>query len=556
MPAASWIQNVQLIQDLLDYVRARDTNRPLSQLAQRTQYLFEAIQEAQTGELLIARNVALDELTIPGSPVWFDTSDAKWKLGQAILEVASGNDFGFARPESEVKGVVLVKHTASTGDIALYGRIRNDVWGIDWDQVIDTGSLAAGRYYLSTTEGQITTSRNVLSVEIGTMDSLGNLVLTPSVTGNLRSHLHLRFQLEAVLGASLNDPGWVPVANFGGAGIPYPVGAIYGYNLTQNAALAAKFPPQPIDNYFMAYNGVGVHPDSLVVDENGIWWMNGTESPDNMGVHLYQSSETANYFEFWMTILNFGSKLVNSLQTVDQVDTIPIIIQDLLGAGADSGDLRIFLSQVLRIPELDDESDEGGYALKTVEGVKGVRGPVVNRIKAGPGISITGTEGTAADGRHGTLVISLSSALASLLRGQPSLVALDNAREDFYGEVPVLSLPQGRRSGFKMKIQVPDFLTGTYQAVINLGVVAPQAYNSQVSVSWMIVRPGSAVPSAATNGPAVELAVPTNQLTVFQTSAISGLLAGDILLVDIRRTSPPAQDIMLANLSFELSEVV
>ena len=552
--ATPWVQNVQLIQDFIDVVSAADTNRPLAQLVRRTQYLYEALTTAANGELLLVRNVSVAGPLPAGTPVWFDASDSRWKAGQAVVDVATGNDFGFAAPQSEVRGVVLVQHSPTTGDVALYGRVNGSHWGIDWEDVTDDESATPGRYYLSVDEGKITRSRNVLSVEIGTVDGGGDLVFTPNITGSLRSHLHLKFELEAVLAGDLDTPGWAAAADFVAAGITPPVGAVYGYVLGQNPDLAAKFPPQPIDNYFLAYNGVGVHKDAVVVNDDGIWWMNSTNTPANMGTHLYNTDEAVEYFEFWMTQLNTGSKLVTTLQTKDDANSLPIRIENLAEVLSTSGDLRIFLEQALKVIPLGTQSVADGYALKNVTGVSGVRGPVVDRVIAGPGVSVTGTEGTQSDGVHGTVQIASESAMLTLTKGVPVLAALDNAREDFYNQhLPVINLPTGRRSGVTFKVVVPDFLNGNWNLQLRFGVVSAGGISSSVEVDSLIVRPGSPVPASPTAEDAVTVVAPANELTLHETVAIGPVTAADIVLVTLKRDTPPGSDIMMASVVYDLT---
>lgn len=547
---STWVNEISFIEDMVDYVRADDTNRPLQELDSRTQYLYDAIQAQSLGELILARNVTLSGVLPPGTPVYFDTSDSLWKPAEAILDIQEGNDFGFAAPESEVKGLVLVNHlgTGNTADVALYGRIRSD-WGIQWDQVVDVENEDPGRYYLSVTPGKITLSRNVLSVEIGTLAADGSMVFTPDITGNLRSHLHLRFELEAVQAANLSEPGWADESLFPNA----PAGAVYGYNLSQNPELSAKFPPTPFDNYFLTYNGVGLARDTVVVDANGIWWMDASDAPFSLGDHVYTDT-VDHYFEFWMMQLNFGAKIVNSLRSGDVVDTLPVQVRALDGTPMDNGDLQVFLANSV-LP--DGDNDEGALAYKTINGVKAKRGPVVSRVVAGPGVTVSGASGNATDGFYGAIAISSTAALTSVLNSSPTLVALRNAREDFYNRnVPVLNLPRNRISSFKLKIPVAPFLPTNLGVTLRLGVLSASLFSTTVQIGVMVVSPGVDVPGAPTTGPDVPVSIlagEQNRLKLITTPVLATVQPGDVVLIDVGKDPAIANDIMFASIDYNLA---
>lgn len=550
---ATWVNNIDYIEDGVDIVRAEDTNRPLEQLDSRTGYLFEAIQAASLGELILARNVTLSEALSPGAPVWFDTSDGLWKPATAVLTVSEGNDFGFAAEESEVRGLVLVNHlgAGNTADVALYGRIRSD-WAIDWDLVTAEGDDTPARYYLSTEEGKITRTRNVLSVEIGVLGADGSMVFTPNITGNLRSHLHLRFPLEAVQAMNLTQPGWGAAGLFANA----PVGAAYGYNLSQNSDLSAKFPPMPIDNYFMSYNGVGLSTETVLVDANGIWWMDAVNTPFALGDHVYTDSVT-HYFEFWMMQLNFGAKIVNTLReglTGNPAGTLPVRVRALDGSSSDNGDLQLYLDQSVRTQTPSE--DESAYAYKNITGVRAFKGPVISRLIPGIGVSIQGSHGDSETGFFGVVSVSSSAALQSVLNSSPTLVALKNAREDFFNlNIPVINLPNSRVSSFKLKIPIAPYLPSGLSLTLRLGVLSASLFSTTVQLYRMVVTPGVAVPSAPTlhqNLPVSVTPGNQNKLLLFNSSPITGLQPGDLLFLDVSKDVAIGNDIMFAVIDYNI----
>ena len=515
---ASWIPNIAFIQDLVDRVRGVDANRPLHQLDQRTQYLYDTLQTISGGELLVAKNVTVDPSTVPGTPVYFDDVSNTFKPGLAAVSIAPGNNYGFATDASLIRGVVLVKHGGAAGDIALVGKIKNSIWGINWAPVIDTGTLVSGVHFLSSVApGKITRSRSNLSVYIGSLNSAGDMILDPTVNGSLRDHLHYRFELNAVVVADTATEGWAPASEFA---LP-AAGATHGYVIHQNPLLAAVFPPVPLDASHLEFQGRGVHKDAVVIDANGIWWK-GATGPDVLTVDPDFAPPTyGRYYVLWLTRLNFGATFVSSLDPLDNAGTLPVTFEGTNGLPARSGALLAGIKQVLRV---SPEVSEAAVALKELNGVLGKFGPVASRIFAGPGATVEGEFGDDAQGWYGHVTVSTGA--SSAINGEPVLVALDNAVEDLYGSLPVLAFPELRVSSVRCKVNVPTVLPGDRSMRLVLDIIGVTSGTVALNLSYVLVRAGA--PISQTDIPLDPLNVSrvVNQFTRVE-SALIPVTAGD-----------------------------
>jgi len=532
-----WIPNIERIRDSLDYVRARDTNRPLDQITNRTQYLYEQLEAATAGEVLLARNVILDSTTTVGMPVYFDATAAKFKAARADMNMTA-NDYGFAAETAEVRGIVVVKHTSTAGDIALVGKISS-TFGISWASVIDDGNALPGMYYLDAVEsGKITRSRSVLSVYIGVLDSSGTMLFHPEINGNLRSHLHQKFELEIDTGSTLSDPGWIPVAQFAGIGIPVPVGAIYGYNVSLNTTLAAYFPPVPTDAHWFEYAGRGVHKDAYVLDNNGLWWIN-TTAPDSLASDPNFTSGYTDYFNLWLTRINVGSSFVASLEGTTDVDKIPVVFTDGSGNEASTGALTAAITQsVIHSPTASTVDT----AIKEIDGVTALSGPVVGKIIPGTGVAIEGSSGDETSGFYGDLVIHAGTTGGIEL--QPSVAAMDNATEEFYSDIPVLAFPSGRSSSLTLRVNIPTNMLTNRKVRLLLDIIGTTTTTGVVlTTTYKRIQAGTAIPSTFT-----ALTLPTFNITsgliTRVTSAAMDANPGDTLVIKILQpASAPAYSI-------------
>jgi len=522
--SGSWVPNIAYIANNIDKVAAKDTNRPLQQLDQRTQYLFDLLQTISGGELLVAKNVTVDASTIPGTPVYFDENTNSFKPGIAAVSVEPGNNYGFPSDASVIRGIVLTKYGTSAGDIALVGRIKNDIWGIDWTQVTENGLIDPGIYYLSAlTNGKLATSRSNLSVYLGSMDSAGDFILNPVVNGNLRDHLHYRFVLKPDLVPDTSTEGWAPASEFPDA----PVGATYGYVIQQNSELAAQFPPIPVDAHYFEFEGRGVHKDAYLLNADGLWWMSAT-APDILTEDSNFPTPTYDrYYVLWITRLNFGAPFVSTLTPSVDPDVLPVEFTDANGNAASSGNLLALLrNSILAQSGLE----EGGLALKRIDGVKGYFGPVIGRVFAGAGVTVEGEFGDDVSGWYGNIVVTSGS--SAEVTGLPVLVSLNNAAEDFYGSLPVITFPELRVSSVYMKVSVPTNIPTGRKIKLVLDVIGVGAGAITLNVAYNKVSIGAAINQTEISLANLTPTLIANQAVRVQTASVD-IAAGDTIFFRI-----------------------
>lgn len=146
----SWKSLVRPVQDGED-VKASVTNRPTTDLTQRTQYLKEVTDALERGEVIYARDVKLGTGVSVGDYVYYNSEDQDYQKAKAALVYNMEADAYETDPSSFCVGLVISVNgdTANTGTLALTGILRTTT-GF-------TSSDDAGAYYLSdTTAGEVT----------------------------------------------------------------------------------------------------------------------------------------------------------------------------------------------------------------------------------------------------------------------------------------------------------------------------------------------------------------------------------------------------------------
>ncbi len=450
--APTFKSTVRLIQDGQP-VDANHTNAPVNDLTQRTDYLKAILDALEAGQLLAIVNAPLESGMLVGTPVYLDSDGIYKPALQALAEDAAG---GLAATSAYVFGVIVGKDTATSGTIGTLGRVTTlDL--TDWADVIDGGVATPGHYFLSAENtGRLSSSRGPLSVYVGQLLPDGTFMAkpVPPVEG---AHVHYTFELVGAPAGTVVDPvepavhvvttpdtdarGWLPAEAPYFATEQIPEGAKFGYNLAHEdeAPLLAVFPPIPLSGAFFAQGGGYLDSDKIVVNDFGIWWMDDSFGNAPWPVD-FAESETADPVHAWFSRLLAATAggIVTRLEN-DPASVLDIQIVDLAGVAASQGRLRLRVDQILTAGAVDDES---GFAIKSVDGGTSSSGPVIARIKAGAGISASGTEGDATDGWHGAVTLSVSG--SDSLQGDAEIVNLRQAQEDFVNDIPMVTLPNGR----------------------------------------------------------------------------------------------------------------
>lgn len=397
----SWTNSIKVIRPG-EPVSADVANRPDREIAERVQALRNRLLE-QGGKLIIFEQSVESTVSV-GDAVYFNKTTNKFDRALATTQVVNGR---IAPADSaDVLGIVSRKHSGGIADIILMG--------LDGDLVLRDEALSTtptdGAYYLSgTLAGRMTLTPPSTPIRVATYDSgLGTYVGIDRPT-SFDQHRHYRLDLAslaaanetvfldgglyrvALSGANSSLPGWLPAddAIFDGKA---PVGAYFGYNLSQDDTLRALWPPAPPDAasivvFFDDRDGFGseLPQEYVTFDENGIWLKTNVvaQLPWWVRVSVGGSSSSAGPFgdgagrERQAVIYFHKSRYaadrtaVTSLTPEDPLS--PIKIVDCNGADATVGDLFVRYD-----PDTVVSTDEDLSPIAVKEFLDG------GRIKRGP----------------------------------------------------------------------------------------------------------------------------------------------------------------------------
>lgn len=526
-----WIYVINTIFDG-EYVKSKVINRPLDQLVARTQYLYDLIQNMEAGQLLIAPNVTVKADTVPGQPVYYNATESRFE--QCLAEVNTGqNNYGRPTDRAQIRGLILTKHTDSTADIALYGRVKASIYpDIDWAAISDGGVQLHGDVYVSAvTPGNLSDSTSHLEVRVGSLDGEGNLHFTPDIEGSLRDHVHYRWRLTENLGSVITDEGWLPAAVFTANGISVPSGYTHGYNVATDADLSAHFPPTPVVANNLFVDGLkAADEDDYLVDENGIWWK-GSDTPWTKPTFFYTAE------------LDTPTGIVTSLRPA--TSGIPVQPQNAAGESATTGDLYLAL---LAADLFAGSGINSNYALSNnvrTDGKLDIT-PIVPRIIPGTNVSIDADEGDATNGYHGPMVIN--AGVGAGVQVYPVVAELNNTAEDKYGDLPVISFPNGRNNtDVVYKVAIPTNVQAGRKLKLELDLLAAQIVSDDLDAEYQLIRPGVTVPSSWTTMTSIPAGITAaGKPNTVQTEEIDVEPGDTVLIKLIQPLSPPSYDLMIS----------
>jgi hypothetical protein len=293
--------------------------------------------------------------------------------------------------------------------------------------------------YLSTTAGCLSTSPNGVGIFVGYYLGGTSFVLAPNIDS--LNQLYFNYQMylmNSTTGfttssgsplvwtitdntSSINNLGWMSASNAAsvlGTAIPgiSGVSAAYYYNIPTNTQISLllangtittlqaqaanllkiALPSQPSSYTLLFVNGVlqsqidTDHPNgSYLINNNGIWWFKNID-----GQTPFQSSSPAPTIELFITKINpnYAASIVTSLTS-----TTPVItLTNSVGASSTTGDLNLNFNLPIT---LSTASPGNGSTIQSVSststGLLATTAGVVNKIVAGPGLSVTQTAGQA-----------------------------------------------------------------------------------------------------------------------------------------------------------------
>lgn len=561
-----------------DPVDAGTTNRPLRDLDGNIRYLRELFEAASLGEAVFARNRTLSEDTAVGMAVYYNASEDRFEPGLAGATVDADTGEMVTSLASQIWGVVHSKANSTRGDILLHGFAALDISGVV------SGAVTAGVYYLSgTTPGHLVTSRPPMGIPVLQADGAGNVNVKTQLSDLQLEHKHYKFSLvclpagdheppvlfgrHEITNADSSQEGWLPADDPVFAG-QAPDGAVFGYNLSQ-ASFANLWPPLPLGGVYLEWDrgeaeyllgmGVPLGSDGLcVIDRHGIWWMSDCYGDvpwptiyDSSLVSSESSSSSSSLsaecpremtmrMALYFTKPQFytSSTVVTSLRVAEGSEDVLTITCVGGGSGA-TGDLEIAAS--LGISQ-SGEARAGHLVVKELDGTVLKRGPVVEALVAGSdNVILAGTAGDA-DGRQGTVTISVVSTLTGF-ELPAEYIRLNGATEEAYEDTLAIGLPAGRNTSYRDKFTVPRQLDGvaTLAVVLRLRLLARAAGDlPPLTVSYRrlpYAATPTALPTSDTNltlDLAAATGMSTDEYIDVETSAMT-LQPGDDVLVTVAR---------------------
>jgi hypothetical protein len=492
-------------------VSAGVVNRPTRTIEENVRYLYDLIQAASIGSTIFARQVTVEEEVLVGTPVYFNDVTQRWERGLAAVATDVVTGQLYAAPSSQIWGVVYSKTNATLADILLAGYTTLDIS----QALADSDTASAGLYYLSgVTAGRLTRQRPPVSVPVLRSDGNGKVYVNPRFEDFLTGHVHHRFDLVAapagthtppsigerhvITAANNNAEGWLPADDAIFAGNA-PAGAVFGYNLSANAALLSAWPPLPVSNAVLEMDrgedatqglqGVPTGPTGLVVlDRYGIWWMSDCYGdvpwPTDLDTSVEAESESGSLsaecprelsmaLVLWFTKPTFLTDSTVVTSVVSDDNRLQVLCELDPTRTASTGPLLLRLNLDFLVNSLDTrshlamksltEDGEGFNFGPNLEGIYSGSSNVVITPQSGVPTSLLNPDDAgSATVYHGMVGITVIEDGDRELGVQ--LVRLDRVLERYLNGVMYLGFPAGEETTIRAKIQIPN----------TLDVVSPQ----------------------------------------------------------------------------------
>jgi len=468
---------------MADYATRAELATQVAILQAQWQSLENQWRAVAAGQRLEAGPLtAATELTV-GAPAWHDPAQGRLRGAQLVR-----NADGRYASSAAVLGLVR-QRDASQAWLVTAGLLP----GSGWTAALEDSSLApvtGQELYLSALEpGRLSLEPRVGAAPIAVVAPGGLLVGPPaSWQHGLRPYaLSLACAPSGAPVASgtgptrwtipipeLSTAGWLPAghASFEGQA---PADAVWGYNLSADAAARAQWPPPDLAAVYAEWDRGGADspgastliPGGLLkVTTFGIWWCDNRSGslpwPDNPADPLWQETSGAvpeHPRTAPMKLRLWLSRPVGAADSVvSSLHGNPGIVVRCAGASRveSTGDLEVAL-------DLDGGVDDAGTYLRGVAGFDAngrlVRVPMVMGLEAGDNVVLEGVSGPHPAGggrtrRHGNVKISAGADLQGWL--PIDQLRLEGATlETLDGSIPCTGMAAGRATAFRGMVELP-----------------------------------------------------------------------------------------------------
>ena len=389
--------------------KSTDMNQPIQALIDRTDYLKSVVDQIASNKRLQSACNKLADDTVAGDAVYFDLATGLFQRGLAKWSTALNADGSLSAAASAlILGFITSKETASSGIITLYGEIDDPAV----ITAIFGGTPAPGIYYLSPTEaGKVTTVQPTVIVPCIFYTYEGRaIVLENKAWGP--NHTHKTFMMEEA---------WLPVVDAEFDAMVKPVGATYGYDIASDYNLKSLFSIFP-GAVKLSANGAIQYADSVVVNDDNIWWIGAGDPNSFINVECYSTIP-----------FSYGEPILRGARTDYPAELLISAVQGMLLINPIPWELRALAAS--------------GFALSMVEGRLYDQTRVISSLKAGPGALVNVNLVT------GAAVVSLERQVEALLDSE--LVDLSNAVQVAAYPYILFSLPANRLSYVTGKNTIP-----------------------------------------------------------------------------------------------------
>lgn len=566
-------------------------NRPLQQLDQNIQYLWDVIQAAQLGSTVYARAQTVQSTLKVGQPVYFNATTSRFEAAFASATSDSLTGYLVVPDQAQVWGIVATKKNATLADILLFGYANIDIKEAIGNDVNPDGSVPAATWYLSgVSAGLMTRQIPPVTIPVCKTNNSGGVFVNPRFVDFLESHRHYVFELlmqpagdvtppavggtHVITNPNSNLPGWLPAddAIFDGMA---PTGAKFGYNLSKFPSLQNLYPPVPLQSACIEmqrpsiwdtlnerkWYGQQLMEDLVVIDRNGIWWMSdcydevpwptNLDTNSSASISYSQCSPAGKEYvmKFYFTRVGFATDnaVVNSLTSKDSRLVITCAGQPTT---ASAGDLEIDLNLAFLI---GPQNVAGSTVFKSFNSLTNTfsLGPVAEGVYAtSSNVILTGDSSQVINGNtvyQGKIGIGVLSQSIQELSSQ--LVRLDGVTEENY-PVLYLGMPNDVTTSCVVKFEVPATAPASSNFALRLRIIGRATGTlPQLTVSYYktarptngLVTPVSVTQSYTALAITTVASLTANQAVEANSSAFA-VLPGDIVYVQVQRTPSAVGD--------------